>query len=66
MLGNLAVAHPHNVDRLKLDFPTGGSHAEEGALMCPVVGLVRRDAVAIGDLLVEWISLDYWFMISWQ
>ena len=50
MLGDLAVAHPHDIDGLELNFAAGRRHAEEFSPVCPVIGLVGRHAVAIGNL----------------
>jgi hypothetical protein len=50
MLNDLAVAHAHDVDSLELNFAHGRRHAQEVSLVDPVISLVRRHAVAIGDL----------------
>ena len=50
MLGDLPVAHAHNVNGLELNLSAPWSHTEELSQMSPVVGLVGRDPVAIGQL----------------
>src|ERR1700750_2840969 len=50
VVGDLAVAHPHDVDGLELDLAACRLDAEEFSAVCPVIGLVRRDAVSIGKL----------------
>ena len=50
MLGDLAVAHAHDVDGLELNFAARRRHAEEFSPVRAVIGLVRRHAVAIGEL----------------
>jgi hypothetical protein len=53
VLDDLAVPHPHGVDRLEVDLPTGGGDAEEQPLVGAMVGLVGRDEVAVGGLPVD-------------
>ena len=50
MLGDLAVAHAHDVDGLELDFAAGRRHAKELSPVRPVIGFVGRHAVTIGKL----------------
>ena len=50
MLGDLAIAHPHDIDGLELNLPARRRHAQKFSAMRPVIGLVRRHAVPIGKL----------------
>jgi hypothetical protein len=50
MLSDLAVAHAHDVDCLELNFAACRWNAQLFSPMRPVIGLVRRHVVAIGDL----------------
>ena len=50
MLGDLAVAHAHDVDGLELNFAACRRHAEKFSQVRPVVSLVGRHPVAIGKL----------------
>ena len=50
VLGDLAVAHAHDIDGLELNFAAGRRHAQEFSPVRPVIGFVRRHAVAIGKL----------------
>ena len=50
VLGDLAVAYAHDIDGLELNFAAGRRHAKEFSSVRPVIGLVRRHAVAIGNL----------------
>ena len=50
MFGDSSVAHAHDIDGLESNFPTSRGHAQEFSTVRPVIGLVRRHAVAIGKL----------------
>src|SRR6266550_8594113 len=50
MLGDLAIAHPHDIDGLELNLPARRRQAQKFSAMRPVIGLVRRHAVPIGKL----------------
>jgi hypothetical protein len=50
MLGDLAIAHPHDIDGLELNLPARRRHAQKFSAMRPVIGLVCRHAVPIGKL----------------
>ena len=50
MLGDLAIAHAHDVDGLELNFSARRRHAKKLSQMRPVIGLVGRHPVAIGKL----------------
>ena len=50
VLSDLAVAYAHDVDGLELNFATRRRHAQEFSPVGPVIGLVRRHAVAVGKL----------------
>src|SRR6516225_9313342 len=53
MVGDFAVLHTHDVDRLEMDFSVSWSDAEKWSLVSAVVRLVRRHSVAIGKLPVD-------------
>jgi hypothetical protein len=44
MLGDLAIAHPHDIDGLELNLPARRRHAQKFSAMRPVIGLVCRHA----------------------
>ena len=50
VLGDLAVAHAHDINGLELNVTARRCHAQEFSPVRPVVGLVRRHAVAICKL----------------
>src|SRR6266571_1486751 len=50
MLGDLAVAHSHDVDGFKLDFSTGRRHTQECSLVRSMIRLVSRHKLSIGGL----------------
>ena len=50
VFGDLAVTHPHDVDRLELNLAASWRHAQEFSPVRAVISLVRRHAVAIGEL----------------
>src|SRR4051812_11437184 len=50
VLGDLAVAHAHDINGLELNLTARRCHAQEFSPVRPVVGLVRRHAVAICKL----------------
>src|SRR6266571_6349935 len=50
MLGDLAVMHSHDVDGFKMDASTGRRHTQECSLVSPVVRLVSRHDLPVGDL----------------
>src|SRR5207245_11720115 len=53
MLGDLAVAHSHDVDGFKLDFSTGRRHTQECSLVCSMIRLISRHEISVGDLPVD-------------
>jgi hypothetical protein len=50
VLGDLALAHAHDIDGLELNLTARRCHAQEFSSVSPVIGLVRRHAVTIGKL----------------
>src|SRR2546430_10178238 len=50
MLRDLAIAHPHDIDGLELNLPARRRHAQKFSAMRPTIGPVRRHAVPIGKL----------------
>ena len=50
VLGDLAVAHAHDINGLEMNFAARRRHAQEFSPVGPVIGLVRRHAVAICEL----------------
>ena len=50
MLGNLAVPHAHDIDGLELNFATSRRDAEEVPFVRAMISLIRRDAIAVGKL----------------
>src|SRR5258708_6941717 len=50
VLGDLAVAHPHDVDRLELNLAASRRHAQEFSQVRAVIGFIGRYPVAIGEL----------------
>ena len=53
MLGDLSVAHAHDVDGLELNFPTCRRHPKKLSQVGSVIGLVGRHPVTIGQLPVD-------------
>lgn len=50
MIGDLAVTHTHDVDGLELNLAARRRHAKEVSLVRPVIGLVGRHTISIGNL----------------
>jgi hypothetical protein len=59
VVGDLAVADAHHVDRLEVNFAVSWSDAEEISFMCSVVCLVRDHPIAIGEL-----PMDLWVKVG--
>src|SRR5215469_673939 len=53
MVGDFAVLHTHDVDRLEMDLAMSWSNAKEGPSVSAVVRLVRCHSVAVGKLPVD-------------
>jgi fermentation-respiration switch protein FrsA (DUF1100 family) len=54
MLGDLPVAHAHDVDGLELNFSARRRHPEKLPKVRPMIGLVGRYPVAIGKLPMDY------------
>jgi hypothetical protein len=50
VFSDLAVTHPHDVDRLELNLVASRRHAQELSPVRAVISLIGRHAVAIGEL----------------
>ena len=50
VLGDLAVAHPHDIDGLELNLAARRLHPKEFSSVRPAIGFVRRHAVSICKL----------------
>src|SRR5262249_31227418 len=50
MLDDLALAHAHDVNAFELNFAVCCGDTKKQPFMCAVVGLVRRHAIAISEL----------------
>jgi len=50
MIRDLSVLHAHHIHTFKLDLAVGRSNSEERALVCAVIGLVRRHPVTVCKL----------------
>ena len=53
MVGDPAVLHTHDVDRLEMDFTVSWSDAKKGPFVSAVVRLVRCHSVTVGKLPVD-------------
>ena len=53
MVGDLAVLHTHDVDRLEMDLVMGWSNAKKRPFVRAVVTLVRCHSVTVGKLPVD-------------
>src|SRR5215475_13134392 len=53
MVGDFAVLHTHDVDRLETDFSVSRSDAKKRPFVSAVVRLVRRHSVPVGKLPVD-------------
>jgi hypothetical protein len=53
MLGDLAVAHAHDVDGFTGDASTGRCQTQECSLVCAMIRLVRRHQLPVGGLSMD-------------
>src|SRR5215468_2175582 len=53
MVGDLAVLHTHDVNRLEMDFSVSWSNTKKGPFVCAVVRLVRCHSVTVDKLPVD-------------
>lgn len=53
MLGDLAVAHAHDVDGFTVDASTDRCQTQECSLVCAMIRLVRRHQLPVGGLSMD-------------